>query len=913
MHIPAQEQRRGFSAAAGICFSSCALTLLLLLAACAIRGLWPFGSDNVAYVDTAQFYVPEYYKVWDALHGASARLNWFTGLAEGSNMTFLGLTNPANYVFLLLPRDHILEGLTLYLAAYLLLCAVTTSLCVHARFGSLHPVWQLSLTLIYVFSGFVLQYYANFNWIWIAAVFPILMLALERLLRDGKYILYAAVYAYYLYYSVYFAYMATIYVLLFSFAYCAFVLPREQRGDRLLRLGLSTAAGYAVCARSWLADSAVLTGTSRFQSNLDTGLLAGISTWDITNTRHTLLMLLGTALLLAILLRAGRRGRLLPPEEWARRRGTARFFAFLLGALALPMVFTNIDAAWHFGRYNFFPMRYGYMLPATLIAAAGLALEREAARPAPEGEKRLDSLRLTGAAGIAAILVFLEPRLTAYFREYGACFLTALGAKRYWLSYFALYAGCGLLLIALYLLLLRLKNRRLGMGLIAAALLLQLGTNACGLLAPSDDHTTTREYDPAYIETADSLYEYFSEQELSPLSRFKNADSSLNAGYPAIAGVSSLASVNSANSALRLGMFRELGYTVNYIRILDVGGTVFSDRLLGVDTILTAGAPDESLYIPTDTVVDGIRISRARYPGVIGLQFPDGALDGYLDELTLLGRLNTLYAAFTGSEEALAAAPPYALTAEGEGMKTYTLTVPLDEASFLYLAADAVLVNIAADGRSIPVPTYQNTENTIYPAAFNSNLLYLGRFDSGTVTVTFLSVGDITEDMLTLTALRCDLIERFAGDARRDPAMTAANDGDGMTLTLTAAENGMRLFLPLTYSLRWRCTVNGSPVSPERTAGTMLSIPLQKGENTVTLARGAAPLQLDAETCISLAGILLCAAWLVLRRRMTVTPPRWAYTAAQGLFGAVMLAAAGFLYIAPILLLITRGSMIRFG
>ena len=896
------------------CLLSCGLTLAILAVVYALRGIWPFGTDNVAYVDTAQFYLPDYYKLWDAMHGASWDINWFVGLIEGGNAGWIDFTTPANWVFLFLPRDRILEGLSLYLAVYLLEIAVITGFVISMRFRRLSLLWKTLLTLSYTFSGFVLQYYANFFWLWIVAVFPLMLWFLELLLRDGKYLPYAILYAYYLYYSVYYTYMVTIYILLFSLGYCLFLLPKELRGDRILRLGLSTAAAYGITAYFWLGSSSSLAGSSRFQSNLDSGLMSGLTTWNIPNTRHTTLMLLGMAFVMALLIRALLYRKRLSGEPKAALVRGSRFFLFLLGALAIPMVFTNIDTAWHFGQYNFFPMRYGYVIAATLLAAAGLCLENETVSPAqlPSGPNRIAA---AGGAVCAIALAVLVPMLWPYLQEYGACFLTVLGKDGYW-KYFSLYIGCGLLFTGLYMALFHLKNRRLSTGLIAAALFLQIGSNAYGLLAPGDDHVYTNEYDPAYVETADALYEHFSGQEISPLERFKNVDNSLNAGYPAMAGVSSISSTASSNSNLRLGVFQELGYTINYFRILDTGGTVFSDMLFGVQHILSAEELDPTLYTDTGVSVDGIRIGKANYPGFWGLTYAEGALEDYLDILTIPDRLNALYQAFTGSAGTIASNPAAVLSVQGDSIKTYTLTFSLEEDSFLYLAADGVLMNISAGGKTVPVPSYLNTKNIIYPAAFNSNLLYLGCFEAGDVPITFLSASALTEENLTAVSLSKAKVESFYADAAYDPDTSLSADDDSISLHLTTRSGDRRLFLPITYSSRWQCVVNGETVTPERTMGILMSIPLQEGENDIVLTRGPSGVRFSRNMAISLACLVLALLWLILRRCTGVAHrlqlPGFVYSAAKALFYTACIAVLAFVYLVPTVLLITQGTIVGF-
>ena len=909
MTLSTPDRKSTIRSALGVCAASCALTIGLLAAVYALRGIWPFGGDNVAYADTAQFYVPGYYQLWDVLHGRTApALSWFSGLAENRGAAWQTLLSPSSLVFLLVARDHVLEGLSLYLGAKLLFIAMTASLTLSFRFPRVSGLWRTALTLLYTFCGFVLQYYSNFSWLTVAAAFPVLLFGLERLLREGRWVWYVLAYGYLLYCSVYYAYMATIYVLLFAFGYILLLLPRERRGDRALRLGAATALALGLSAYFWLSSSSGIAGSSRFQSNMDSGLLSGMSTWNIPNIRHTILMLLGMSPVFALLAQALSDRTLTAPAEQDARRQTALFFAYMLGMLTIPMVFTNIDTAWHFGQYNFFPMRYGYMLPATLIAGAALALDERSCFPAadiPPAGRRLVLLLPVPVVLLAVLL----PRLTAIYQEYGAVFLTAMGQKKE-LIWAGMYLLAGLAFTALYFILLR-RFPRAAAGTALALVLLQTGVNAYGLVAPSDDHTYTREYDPAYIEAADALYDYFSGQDISPLSRTKNVDSSLNAGYPAIAGVSALSSVASGNSATRLGVFRELGYTVNYFRLTDVGGTVFTDMLLGVDRVLSVLPLDEDLYLPGDTVA-GVQVGRSRYPGVIGLMYDEGALDDYFDLETLPDRLNALYRAFTGSEGTIAyAVVPDAMTREGDRTGTYTLTCTLERPAFLYASFDGSVRNITAGGKSVAVPTYLNLQNGAYPAAFNSNLLSLGLFGPGPVEIQFTSPLELDGEDIALTALDKRALDGFADDASLDGDMTVQTWDTGLSVTVTADRAGRLLFLPL-CALPWEATVNGREVQLRYPLATAMAVPLEEGENTVVLTRTPERLTAGRGLYVSCACLVLGVLGLCFRRRLSAPVPRPLGRIALWLFYGAAAVCFCFVYIAPTALLLIRGTVVWF-
>lgn len=907
MHDALPRRRSAFSAL-GVCLSAAGLTLLLLGVVYALRGIWPFGAQNVSRMDSTQFYLPDFYALWDAMHGAKAvGLNWYAGLAESGSTNWASLLrndidwicflNPANWVFRFVARDHILEAMSLYLAVYMVMISLVTAAVLQVRFPRLAAGWQIGLALLYTFSGFVLQYHFIYGYLPAVLSFPPLLYGLERLLRTGKYIPYTVVYTLLLCLNVYFAFLSTIYILLFACGYSFLLLPREERGDRILRLGLATAAAFGLGAYFWTDNLASFTGASRFDSNLSTGLIEGLSTWNITYTAGTTLMLFGTAVLTAVFLRRRRNAD----------RKAALFFGLLLSVFLLPMVFTNIDTAWHFGQYNYFPMRYGYMQPATMIAAAAALLQKDAP-VGPTGGSLPRWVSAAGAIAAAAALAFLMPRLCRWLHDYGSYFLPTVGAHDYWLRYFVLYLGCGLLFVCLYLCLFRLPHR-LGAPLIAAALLLQLGANAFGLIAADDSRG--QEYNPSYVHVSDALYAYFSERDASLLSRVKNVDNSLNAAYPVIAHAPALSSANSLNASDRLAVFDALGYTTHYFRILDTGGTVFTDMLFGVDTILSAEPLDDALYADTGDTVGGIHIGRSLYPGLVGLTFDPGALDDVTSLPTLRDRLNALYRAFTGSDDTLAFTPAHTLEADGIAC---TLTCTLDAPSLLYLRADCALVNITAEGRTVGVPTYGNTGNTTYPATYNHNVLCLGSFDAGDVTIRFTAPMTPSEDAIEITALYTAPLESFRANARYDENILIEAGGDQVVLTLTSDRADAQLFLPMTFSERWQCTVNGVSARISPALGTLMSVPLDEGENVVCLRYVHPVFRLNAAIAVSLVCLAAVIAWLALRRRpalATISVSHVLQRIALWLFAAVCAALVLYIYVAPMILLMLRGSIVR--
>jgi len=896
-----------------LCLLSVIAACLILLTVYAVRGIYPFGTANIAYVDDAQYYTPSYYKIWDFFHGrCSMDINWSSGLGEGSSGSWTDLFNPANLVFLFVQRSDILESLSLYLLAYLAMIALAASIAVGKRFPSIGLANGAVLTLLYTFSGFVLQYYSNFGWLFYVMLFPLLLLGLEKLLRDGKWVLYAIVYAIYLLKSIYISYMISIYVVLFSFFYVLFLVDKGRRGDRVLRLGLSTIGAFGISAFCWLRSSVSIAGSSRFESNVKLGVADWMSTLNLSYMRHTLLMLLGMELLAVWLIhvwRLSRRADFPARDGW---RKAARFYAWMFGVLLLPMVFLNIDTMWHFGTYNFFPMRYGYMLPATIISAAGLTLEhrKELSDYVPAVAERSSAKKAvlfvcTFLLGAAALLVM--SRLVVYWQDYGVCFLNVLSRSET-IQYWAFVLGAAALWCALYRFVLQFHGRRAAWLALAVAAV-QIGANAYGLIGPDDSASGLPEYNDSYIHESDSLYGYFSTQNLSVLDRAKNVDCSLNAGYPAIAGVSALSSANSSNSSSELEACRLLGYSTNYFLMLDTGGTVLTDMLLGVKFALTQSGLDNSLYTCAATA-SNTDIGLANYTLRPGLLYTAGSLDGYGRCQNIAERLNCLYGAFTGVRQAASLLTPNVSTDAGTG--TCTLSFQAQNAEFVYLAVNGFITHITVNGKAVEVPSYGNLDNATYPTEFNSNLLYLGLYANEPVKITFMPIGNIKPDDITLLALNKASVSSFDADAARADDFTLAEENGRLTMTASAPSANEYLYLPIRASAGWKCTVNGETVKPELVMGLVLGIPLQEGTNTVVVERVQASSAARgwAVTGVTAAAILI---YFILRRReckwAVSAPPALLCRLAGGGFCLIWLGVMLFIYLGPLAMLAVRGTV----
>ncbi|MBQ9518693.1 MAG: YfhO family protein, partial [Firmicutes bacterium] len=152
------------------------LTALILLLVYAVKHIYPFGGRDIAYYDMNQSFVPLYTRAWDILHGRAHWLyDWYTGSGNAiSGITSNFLISPFNLFFLFVKREYILESMSFYLMIKLMFASVAMAFYTKKAHG-LSCAENIAAALIYSFSGYVVQYYTNIQFLDTVAFFPLLM------------------------------------------------------------------------------------------------------------------------------------------------------------------------------------------------------------------------------------------------------------------------------------------------------------------------------------------------------------------------------------------------------------------------------------------------------------------------------------------------------------------------------------------------------------------------------------------------------------------------------------------------------------------------------------------------------------------------------------------------------------------
>jgi len=158
------------------------------------------------------------------------------------------LASPLNLLTVLLPKEYMAESFLLVITCKTVLAAAAFAACAQYLSGKRGDA-QIVAAMLYAVSMFFVAYSWNLMWFDVVMAVPAAVLALERLLRGGKPLLYILVLAYALFANFYAAYMLCLFLVLWFLVFCV----REGCGgrkfwNRLVRFGLCSLLGACLAA-----------------------------------------------------------------------------------------------------------------------------------------------------------------------------------------------------------------------------------------------------------------------------------------------------------------------------------------------------------------------------------------------------------------------------------------------------------------------------------------------------------------------------------------------------------------------------------------------------------------------------------------------------------------------------------------
>lgn len=165
--------------------------VIIMLIIFAQRGIFPFGEESFLRTDMYHQYAPFFsdfqYKL---THGGSLLYSWDVGMGVNFSALYAYyLASPLNWLLVLCPKDLVIEFMTYSIVLKIGLSGLSMAyyLQKHCRTCDFGIAF---FGIFYALSGYMAAYSWNIMWLDCILLFPLIVLGLERLVKDGKGLLY---------------------------------------------------------------------------------------------------------------------------------------------------------------------------------------------------------------------------------------------------------------------------------------------------------------------------------------------------------------------------------------------------------------------------------------------------------------------------------------------------------------------------------------------------------------------------------------------------------------------------------------------------------------------------------------------------------------------------------------------------
>lgn len=822
------------------------------------KGIWPYGANRIDYFDNMQQVAPLYAHLWDWMHGkASLWFDWYTGFGTNVSMSIsaFSMLSPFNLLLYLFPRTLILESISILTLVKMIFMAVAMYAYINKKYNSLSYNMKVAFSLMYTFCGYTVLYGSCFTpWMDIVALFPLLMLAYENMMQTGKKLFYIIMVAIVFIINYYLGAMSLVYIFLISGAYVLLMSKKEKIKEHAWNLGIGTVAGLGLSCFVLVPVMMQLSGSQRGGSGqgivsqyigwiksaiISDGQMAAFQRW---------MMLYGMAFAAAVII--------MGLKKFKEEKNTIRYMISLLLISLLPIVVEGINLMWHFGSYNGYTLRNGYIVAFTLITVAAYFAQRMFEEVTADKKQLVKQLVIfVVAAAVYAVIYNIIPSndiILAAFILFIAIFIAA----------FIFYNK-------------KLKKDGIGFDFntIIAIVAIEVFIGAYSLIGPPKFY----EYEPYqygdYVQAANEVKDSLDIEE-SVTDRIVNSDISLNANYPLILRRSAMSSFTAALQSDTQSYSKKFGYSKYFLWLLDSGGTVFTNSLFHVTQAVNVNELDSQMYTALRSDGD-YTLYDANYKLPFAMSVNKNItrqdFSGNWEDLH-----NIFYKALTNDTQDIVNGMSYTKK-ESSVIREYNVRADGKQAVYINIVdvnnrnTDANAswlissMHIYVNGEAVLVPTLGDVKNTAYFTDYNNNLVYLGTFENENFTIRveyddpwYLKVSEVSFAGLDMDKMQ-SLVDKHADDY-----CETSYTSDSLTVKLNGSGVNNMALIPVVYSDNWNVKVNGKKVKAKSVCGLFTGVDIHAGENVIEMT--FEPKGKKAGMLISLATlIMMIASALILK------------------------------------------------
>lgn len=214
------KQRFSLSSNAKILLACFGIPFLAMIVIYCCLMVWPTGKNSVLVLDLNAQYIYYFEQFRDILTSGEAITYSFERALGGEFMGIFAyyLSSPFSVIVALFPKDSITEAMYLILVLKTGLCGLSFGYYLAKTRPTLSGVYRVMFSVMYALCSYVVVMQNNVMWIDNVIAFPIILYAVDELIKHGKFKLYVVFLVYSIMSNFYIGYMMCIFILVWFFA-----------------------------------------------------------------------------------------------------------------------------------------------------------------------------------------------------------------------------------------------------------------------------------------------------------------------------------------------------------------------------------------------------------------------------------------------------------------------------------------------------------------------------------------------------------------------------------------------------------------------------------------------------------------------------------------------------------------------
>lgn len=574
---------------------------------------------------------------------------------------------------------------------------------------------------------------------------------------------------------------------------------QEREGDEIEDLFFASLEGIAMSAIVWMPVLINYVNSSRLNIGIIDTYLSVLE--KISLPKQIGLIFINLSSFIALIICGYKRVQYLGDKQIYYKK-----YAFVL--LFIAVFIPPIEILWHMGSHSGWPWRFSYIFQFVVIDFA-VALQQKQV----EFNRSKRSQKIIFCITSIGILLFI----VIYNQKINFVSVDKV----------VLVGSC--ILVGIYSLIYVEFNEKLKYVCFGSIFIFEILCNCYMWIGPEwqDEQDAV---DMKYIFDATEIGNKVETSSTNRWIKTKDWNGNFASNYASIMNVNSIANWIHLVKKDYQNTFELLGYSTNYTRFLDNGGTIFSDLILGYKNSFSCGNINSYAW-EKKASIDEFNWYAIKYDVPLIWRFTQR---NNLKTENIFSYQNEFFKTLIGKDgDVLFREVNTKPLIDGE-----ELTIRFEENGELYFWTEGNACSIRVNGQKMIIPNLTDLENTTYPCSFNNGIIDLGYYAKGEKCIIGIHFEDINNgyENIHMAIMNLSLFDKRLNERCNEVKyeLQFSNNGVDVSISNSGVNEGEYLYFPILYDKGWKCYVNGTKQKTENLNG-FLVIPMVEDDMNIQL------------------------------------------------------------------------------